>query len=102
MTPPEAEKLSRLFLKIGADLNQSAAFVRDYDSEEEFLQYRQVIAQVLGTLYLDAMEPLWKRFPELRPDDMGGPYKLSDEIYEPLFYRYSNAGGSSSRTFDRQ
>jgi len=98
MTPVDAEKLSRLFLKIGADLNQSTAFVRDHDNEEEFLRYRQVVGQVMGALYLDAMEPLWKRFPELRPDDMDGPYKLSDDIYEPLFYRYSDARGCSSET----
>jgi len=89
MTAIEAEKLSRLFLKIGADLNQSTAFVRDYDSEEEFLRYRKVVGKVLGNLYLDAMEPLWKRFPELRPDDQDGPYKTSREIYEPLFYDYT-------------
>lgn len=86
MNTIEAEKLSRLFLNIEADLNQSIAYVRDFDNEEEYLRYRKMVGQVLGTLYLDAMEPLWKRFPELRPDDQGGQYKVTNEIYEPLFY----------------
>jgi hypothetical protein len=91
MTRNEAEKLSRLFLKIGGDLNQSIAFVQHHDSEEEFIQYRQVAGKLMGDLYLDAMEPLWKRFPDLRPDDMGGPYKLSEDVYEPFFYKITDS-----------
>ena len=52
-------------LKIGADLNQSVAYVRDHDSGDEFRFYRNAIGKLMGDLFSEAMEPLWKRFPEL-------------------------------------
>jgi hypothetical protein len=96
----DAEKLSVLLLRIGGYLNQSTAFVRDHDDEAEFLEYRRVVGKLMGDLYLDLMEPLWRRFPELRPDDMDGPYKTSKEMYEPLFYDYVTATDHAKKPAD--
>jgi hypothetical protein len=86
MCREDAEKLSLLLLRIDGYLNQSAAFVRDRDDDAAFQEYRRVTARLAGDLYLDLMEPLWRRFPDLRPDDMDGPYKTSSQTYEPIFY----------------
>ena len=40
----------------------------------------------MGDMFLDAMSPLYKRFPELLPDYLNGPYKISDSAYLPNFY----------------
>lgn len=34
----------------------------------------------------DLQEPLWDRFPDLKPQQLGGPYKVNPDIYQPLFY----------------
>lgn len=86
MTRAEAEKLSLLFLKMIADLGQSVRYVRDHDSTEAFEAYRKVAGTLMGNLVCDASQPLLERFPELVPDYLGGPYKVSEDAYHPLFY----------------
>jgi hypothetical protein len=86
MTPSEAKELSHLLARVGGLLNQSAAFVRDHDTEENFIGYRTVVGKLMGDLFLDAMTPLYKRFPDLLPDYLGGPYKIPESAYMPLFY----------------
>ncbi len=86
MTPSEAKELSHLLERVGALLDQSAGFVRDHDSEANFIEYRTVIGKLMGDMFLDAMSPLYKRFPELLPDYLGGPYKIPESVYLPSFY----------------
>ena len=86
MTADEAEKLSVLLLRTSNDLVQSIGYVRDHDCEAAFLEYRKSTGKVMGEIYLGLLEPLWKRFPDLRPEQDGGPYKVQPEIYKPDFY----------------
>ena len=86
MTPSEAKELSHLLARVAALLDQSVAFVRDHDSEADFIEYRAVVGKLMGDMFLDAMTPLYKRFPELLPDYLGGPYKIPDSVYQPNFY----------------
>lgn len=86
MTPSEATELSHLLARVGGLLNQSAAFVRDHDTQENFIEYRTVIGKLMGDLFIDTMTPLYKRFPDLLPDYLGGPYKIPESAYMPLFY----------------
>ena len=86
MTPDEAKELSHLLVRVGALLDQSAAFVRDHDSEANFIEYRTVIGKLMGDMFLDAETPLYRRFPELLPDYLGGPYKIPESAYLPSFY----------------
>lgn len=81
MTPSEVKELSHLLARVGGLLNQSAAFVRDHDTEENFIGYRTVVGKLMGDLFLDAMTPLYKRFPDLLPDYLGDPIRsLSQPI----------------------
>jgi hypothetical protein len=86
MTPIEAKELSHLLARVGALLDQSAAFVRDHDSEANFIEYRTAIGKLMGDMFLDAMSPLYRRFPELLPDYLGGSYKIPEEAYLARFY----------------
>ena len=86
MNRDEAEKLSILLLQISAKLNQSASFVRDFDSKENWEKYRTAVGRAMGEVYLELEEPLWKRFPDLRPTSMDGPYEVDSKIHEPIFY----------------
>jgi hypothetical protein len=86
MTSGEAKELSHLLARNGAHLDQSVAFVRDHDTTENFTEYRKVVGKLMGDLYLDAMAPLHRRFPELLPDYLDGPYKIPESVYLPPFY----------------
>lgn len=61
MTPSDAKELSHLLARVGALLDQSAAFLRDHDSEANFIEYRTVVGKLMGDMFLDAMTPLYKR-----------------------------------------
>ena len=89
MTTSEAKELSHLLARIGAYLDQSAAFVQDHDTTEDFTKYRNVVGKLMGDMFLDAMTPLYTRFPELLPDYLGGPYKIPESAYLPSFYTQS-------------
>ncbi len=100
MTPSEAKELSHLLARVAGLLNQSAAFVRDHDNEENFIEYRTVVGKLMGDMFLDAMTPLYRRFPELLPDYLGGTYKIPDSAYQPIFYSLDGESSVDS-TSDR-
>ncbi|MGJ8634498.1 MAG: hypothetical protein ACSHX7_11325 [Luteolibacter sp.] len=94
MTPDEAKDLSHLLARIGSHLVQSVAFVKDHDTTEHFKEYRTVVGKLMGDLYLDAMVPLYHRFPELLPDYLDGTYKIPESAYLPRFYGTDTGGGT--------
>jgi len=77
-------------MKINAKLDQSVAIVRDHDSNENFEEYRQVIGKIMASLLMDVEDKQWRKYPELRPKQMGGPYEVDESIIEPRFYNYKN------------
>ena len=86
MTIEEAEKLSLLMTKINSLMNQSVAFVQEYDSDGVFEKYHQTAGKIMASLLLDIQEPIWKTFPELRPIQMDGTYEIALSTYEPVFF----------------
>ncbi len=86
MTREEAEQLSILYLQLVAKLNQSIEFVRDKDTKENFQTYCQAAGKAMASIMFELEEPLWKRFPELEPEALGGSYIIDPAIHEPLFY----------------
>ncbi|WP_417505433.1 hypothetical protein [Marinomonas gallaica] len=86
MTEQEAEELSVVLLKVVGLLDQTAAFVRDKDSTENWEKYRRAVGKAMGEIYLEMEEPLWERFPHLKPKQLGGSYEIDPQIYEPNFY----------------
>ena len=86
MDRSDAEKLSLLYLKIGADLDQSVAFSQDHDDPENFEKSRKATGKIMADMMLDLMSPLWKRFPDLKPTYLDGEYEIDPATYEPRFY----------------
>jgi len=86
MTELEAEKLSIALMQVVSLLDQTAAYVQDKDQTEHWLKYRQAVGRAMAEVCLGLEEPLWQRFPNLRPEGLGGPYLLDPTIFEPRFY----------------
>ena len=78
-------------MQIVAKLDQSATFVKDKDSTEDWDKYRRAVGKAMGEIYLELEEPLWRRFPNLKPENLGGTYKVSRKIFEPMFYESSDS-----------
>jgi len=77
-------------MKINSKLDQSVAIVRDHDSNENFENYREVIGKIMASLLMDVEDKQWRKYPELRPKQMDGPYEVDESIIESRFYNYKN------------
>lgn len=85
MTETQAEKVNIALLQILGTLDQTAAFVKDHDSEEDWLRYRKAVAHAMSGV-IDLSNTLYFRFPSLKPEQIGGTYKVDRAIYKPEFY----------------
>ena len=71
MSSPEvAARVNSLMQEIGAKLNASIADVGSSCPEEEFANYRRVVAQVMGTMLVDIMNPIYAVHPALKPSQI--------------------------------
>nr|WP_230947374.1 hypothetical protein [Burkholderia territorii] len=55
---------------MGADLDRSLLEVKASCPESEFVAYREFVSQLLTTMLIDFMNPLYARHPELKPPDL--------------------------------
>ena len=53
-------------------LNESVRLVMETCPDEEFKAYRKTIAQVMGDIYLEVMQPIHRRYPDLEPKELKG------------------------------
>ena len=69
-SPEVAARVNSLMQEIGAKLNASIADVGSSCPEEEFANYRCVVAQVMGTMLVDVMNPIYAVHPALKPSQI--------------------------------
>ena len=74
-----AEETSLIALRASAKLNAQLIKIQENCSEEEFAKMQKDVGLVLGYLYTDIMEPIWKEHEGLRPIEMGGNYSIPPE-----------------------
>ncbi len=65
-----ARKVEKTMWRCSAELNESIRLVRDTCPEAEFKAYRKTIGNIMGAIYLDVMQPIHQRFPDLEPEDL--------------------------------
>lgn len=83
MNDSHAEKLSIALLQIMGELDDSARFVKETASPERWNRYRKAVGKAMGEVALELAEPLWEEYPHLKPEALGGPYKVNPGIYRP-------------------
>ena len=62
-----ANSISNLMIETMHKFDASVAEVRSASSEAEFLAYRRIVGKVMGDILLDVMNPIYARYPELKP-----------------------------------
>jgi hypothetical protein len=51
-------------------LNESVRRVMETCPEDEFKAHRRVVGQIMGSIYLDVLQPIHRKYPDLEPDEM--------------------------------
>jgi hypothetical protein len=69
-TAAEVEKLMR---QCSETLNESIRRVMETCPEDEFKAYRRAVAQVMGSIYTDIMQPIHRQYPDLEPEELRRP-----------------------------
>ncbi|PIT44001.1 hypothetical protein [Snodgrassella alvi] len=65
-----AQNISDLLLKITRELDESLLQVQEKCSENEFIAYRKVIAQIMSIIYWDALKYIYIKHPSLKPKEL--------------------------------
>ena len=52
------------------ELNKSIRLVRDTCPDPEFKAYRLITGRIMADLYLEVMQPIHRRFPDLEPEQL--------------------------------
>jgi hypothetical protein len=65
-----ARRVERTMRKCSRALDESVRLVMETCTDAEFKAYRKVIAQIMGAIYLDVMQPIHRRFPVLEPKEL--------------------------------
>jgi hypothetical protein len=65
-----AEAINKLMLEYGARLDESVRLVMESCSNSEFEAYRAAVGQIMGTMLLDVMNPIYREHPDLKPPEL--------------------------------
>ncbi len=69
MNKEVAQSINSLMLDYFAKLNSSVKFVQENCTEDEFKEYRKAIGEIMGVMTTDVMMPIYKKYPDLEPED---------------------------------
>jgi len=80
MEKEDAEKVNTALLQVERQLKDLYEFVAVKDPENlEIFKHR--FAKVLGYHIMTLELPFWDQFPELKPENLDGPFKIDKTIY---------------------
>lgn len=65
-----AEEIVRELLACSGHLDRSVALLQETLREDEFTQYRSLVGQAMGLLYIEVLRDLFLQYPELEPESM--------------------------------
>lgn len=65
-----AETINNLMLEYGAKLDESVRLVMENCGKDEFDRYRSAVGQMMGTMLLDVMNPIYREHPDLKPPQL--------------------------------
>lgn len=68
-----ARTISQLVLDVSGQLDESVRIAKDGCSPEEFLSYRRKVGEIMGSILIDILNPLFREHPELTPEGLVVP-----------------------------
>jgi len=76
MTSETADKLAQHLRAANEELARAVQLAKEECSADEFEIWRQRLAAVIGALFLDVLDPLYRERPSLAPDALRDQYPL--------------------------
>ncbi|MEG6507359.1 hypothetical protein V6C03_00050 [Methyloligella sp. 2.7D] len=70
MSKENAKKILDLALKQGAEQDAMLEELKTNCSDEEFEEYRGMASRILGSLLFEIINPIVKKYPDLKPKEM--------------------------------
>jgi hypothetical protein len=68
-----ASDVNELMLDYAKKLDESLRLVMENCSEEEFKRYREAVGNIMTTMLLDVMNPIYAEYPDLKPAALSDP-----------------------------
>ncbi|CAH0528917.1 hypothetical protein [Vibrio hippocampi] len=84
MSESDAEQLNLQLLQISQDLVQAMLFVKEHSSKEHEQQQNRMLSRS-HVQVLKLQNQLWKQFPQLLPEPLGGDYQVGTDQSKPMF-----------------
>ena len=72
MSKDAARKIMDVMVRHSFEQDALVAAIRSQCSEEEFIRYRGMIGQSMGSLFLDVIAPIVGMYPDLKPPGLKG------------------------------
>lgn len=67
-----AEKVVRMAERHSEELNRTLAECATAMTGDEFSSYKQATGMVMGSLFVELMDPIYRQYPDLEPSWMAG------------------------------
>jgi len=80
-----AEKTALIGQQVSMILDSHLGDIQDSVETNEFKELCQKVGKVMGEVYFQLLDPIWKEHPELLPEKMGGNYKINESMYKELY-----------------
>lgn len=68
-----ASDVNKLLLEYAAKLDESLRVVMENCPTDEFNKYRDAVSQIMTTMLLDVMNPIYAEHPDLKPPALADP-----------------------------
>ena len=78
----EAEKTALIAQQSSIILDSHLNYLKEVLDEDEFKVMCKKVGKVMGEAYFQILDPIWKEFPELLPEQMGGNYKVDKGMHK--------------------
>ena len=80
-----AEKIASVATQSSSVLDSFLYELKDQLEPAEYKLYCQKFGKIMGETLFQVLNPIWKEYPDLLPEKMGGTYKTNDEHYKNIY-----------------
>lgn len=92
----DAEKTTLIVQQSSMILDSHLNYLKEVLDEDEFKVMCKKVGKVMGEAYFQILDPIWKEFPELLPKQMGGNYRVDENMHQEFQglvkkYAYKNS-----------
>jgi hypothetical protein len=70
MDKQTAAQIRELLLECAGKVDESIGLMQKSSSQDEFQEYRRAAGRIMGAIYFEVLEPIYREHPDLQPEGM--------------------------------